>query len=267
MLLTTMALPLGALPLTRLAAQQPRPSGPQRNAPPPAASAIPRFRVGMGLAVGRFGFEESGAPNRDDRTDALAARLQLEGFGRRSFGGGFRLEGLRSDDDLFGGATGNPTEATDRSLYGHFSWLAHERRFGMRIRIGLLADRLTLDEQTSATTFTETEFTTVGPYFELEPELVVLERGRLRASVYGTFGLGGGWTWIDAEGDGRDWDSVTGLLGIETGVRFRYGALELVTAYVGRFRTMDRSDSEGGTVIPEHDASLHTLFFGFGIAL
>lgn len=226
---------------------------------------VPRFRVGLGLAPGRFELDEAGAASRRDRTDTAFARLELDGVSRRGFGGGFRFEGMRSDDDLFAG-TGTRVEATGRSFYGHFTWQLRERSFGMRTRFGAMLDRLDVANEPGSGSAFEVDYTTIGPYFEMEPELVVYRRGPLSVSAFARFGIGGGITLIERTGDGREWDSTTGMIGFETGARLRYLHLELQSSYLGRWRSMDRSGFEGGSAIDSYDSTFHGLFFGFGVA-
>ncbi|HEB53242.1 MAG TPA: hypothetical protein ENI87_08320 [bacterium] len=236
----------------------------------PASLATPilaqeRFRASFGIAGGSFEFDESGASPRRDDAGAGLARIEVEGFARRGFGAGIRLEALRSDDDLFQGVTGSRVQATQSHLFAHVGYQIREHRFRMPMRFGVRVENLNLDEEFSNFTYAQTDYTSIGPYFEIEPEVTLVHRGRLRLAAFGRFGIGGGGTVIEIDGDAREWDSSTAWAGIEVGLRLRYGRVEFQANYIGRWTSMDRSDPEGGAVIPAYDAGYDGLFFGFGI--
>lgn len=221
----------------------------------------PRFRIALGLAGGEFEFSTDSS-TLDDRTDAGMFRLEFEATSARGIGGGVRLESVATDDDLFV-ANGQPaSEAGNGSLYGHFTYRLTSHRFAMPIRAGLLFNGLTLQENVSND---EVQYASVGPYFEVAPEFTLIRSGRTQWTLYGQFGFGGGYTAIDIDNDGNDYESSTGFAGLELGTRLYVSAIELGLAYVGRWQSMDESDPENGLVVLGYDASFHGLMFQFGV--
>lgn len=225
----------------------------------------PRFRIGAGIAGGNFDFETDGSTLNDD-TSAGMFRLQFEATSARGIGGGVRLESVASDDDLFVDAGFGETEAAIGSIFGHFTYRHEAHRFVMPLRIGLLLNALTLEDQT---TDDEVTYASIGPYVEIAPEFVIARSGTTRWSLFGEFGIGVGGTAIDVDEDPRDYESVTTFGGIELGTRLTLNKIELGLAYVGRFQSMDESDPEGGPggdfVVLGYDASFNGLMFTFAV--
>lgn len=220
-----------------------------------------RFRIGLGLAGGRFRFDTDGS-NLQDRTDAGLFRLSFEATSARGIGGGARLEGFGSDDDLFADSGFTPAEASDGSLFGHFTYRLESHRFAMPLRVGLLFHGLTLTDQT---TDAEITYASVGPMFEIAPEFTLVHRGKTTWSLFGEVGVGVGGTAIDVDGDSNNYDSVTSFFGLELGTRVQFGPIELGLSYLGRWQSMDESDPEGGLVVLGYDADFQGLQFGFAV--
>jgi hypothetical protein len=221
----------------------------------------PRFRIAAGLAAGEFDFETDGSALNDD-TDAGMFRLSFEGTSGRGIGGGVRLESVASDDDLFVSAGFNAAEATNGTVFGHFTYRHEAHRFAMPLRAGILLNALVLEEDA---TDDEVEYASIGPYFEIAPEFELLRSGRTSWSLYGEFGIGIGGTAIEIDGDPADYESVTSFGGVEVGTRVAFSRFELGLAYVGRFQSMDESDPEGNQVVLGYDASFNGLLFTFAV--
>jgi hypothetical protein len=221
----------------------------------------PRFRIGLALSGGRFDFDTEGN-NLDDDQSAGMFRLQFEGTSSRGFGGGVRLESMVSDDDMFVGNGFAATEASNGSLFGHFTYRFESHRFAMPIRAGLLLNGLVLDEVASSD---EVTYGSLGPYFEIAPEITLARSGKTAWSLYGELGFGGGFTSIDVEGDSNDYESSTGFFGLELGTRLLIHKIELGLAFVGRWQSMDESDPENNLVVRGYDAEYTGLLFSFGV--
>ena len=97
----------------------------------------PRFEVQFAFAGGQFEHQTDGSALRDD-TDGALFRLKFEGLTKGGTGGGFRIEGIGSDDDLFVEQGFQATEAKSWSGYGHFTYRVEAGRFMMPARIGIL---------------------------------------------------------------------------------------------------------------------------------
>ena len=215
-----------------------------------------RFRVGLGFAAGRFGFDVDGS-GLDDSADAGLFRLNFEAVGRKGIGGGVRFESIVTDDDLFEGTGFVPAEAFNGTVFGHFTYRFAQHRFSMPMRAGLLANGLVLDQRFSVGAGDgDVDYLSFGPYFEIAPEVELAHARNFRWSLYGEFGFGFGGTEIDVDGDPREYESITVFSALEAGTRFRFGVVELGVAYVGRFQSMDESD-------PEFFAGSAQIAFGY----
>lgn len=221
----------------------------------------PRFRVALGLAGGYFDYDTDGS-NLDDDTDAGFFRLQFEGTSKRGFGGGLRLESYASDDDLFAGTGFAESEASNGTLFAHFTYRFEEHRFAMPVRIGLMLNGLVLTENA---TNDESTYGSIGPYFEIAPEFTIAGRRNVQWSLYGEIGVGVGGTAIDFDGDANDYDSATAFFGLELGTRLRLANFEVGVAYLGRWQSMDESDEENGLVALGYDAQFQGLMVSVGV--
>jgi len=221
----------------------------------------PRFRIGLSLAAGTFDYHTDGS-NLDGDTDAGMFRLQFEGTSAGGIGGGIRLESIASDDDLFADAGFPASEAGNGSVFGHFTYRVEAHRFAMPIRAGLLLNGLTLKEKVSDL---EVTYASIGPYFEIAPEVVLVRGGKTQWSLYAELGTGFAGTGIDVEGDPNDYSSVTWFAGLELGTRLLLGPIELGLSYVGRWQSMDESDPEGGLVVLPYDSNFQGVLFSLGV--
>lgn len=220
-----------------------------------------RFSVDLAFGGGRFEHTTDGS-NLDDHTDAAMFRLRLEATSRRGFGGGLRIEGIGSDDDLFVDAGFAANEARWSNIFLHFTYRAEVDRFAMPVRIGLLLDGYVLDEDS---TDTQQTFGSIGPYLELAPEFDLVHERKLSWSVYGVVGVGAAVTGIDIDGDPNDYTSSTGFLGLEAGTRLRVGPVTLGVGIVGRWASMNESDEENLSVVLGHDTEFVGILISGGV--
>ncbi len=209
----------------------------------------PRFRIGVALAAGTF--DADLGPTLDDDTDAGFFRLQFEYIGESRLGGGLRIESFASDDDLFGtGPAGS--EATNGSLFGHFTYRLGGDRFDMPLRAGLLGSNLTVEQNGSSA---ENEALSVGLYAEVAPELTLIHVGPTRWTVYGELGAGLAATEIEVSATPEEFDSDTLFYGVEIGTRLRLGMFEAGLGFLARFQETDDSDVENGFFVPEFNTT------------
>lgn len=217
------------------------------------------FRANAGVAAGRFHYRVDDR-SLDDGADAGLLRLQVEGTGSRGFGGGVRFEGVASDDSLF---ARNGSEADYGSLYLHGTLRLSEHRFTFPVRFGLLLNQLHLDRSTANL---ETTYSSIGPQFELAPEVVLWRRRGLQWTAYGEFGVGITGTHTEFAGDSNDYWSASAFAGVEIGMRFRVRPVEIGLAYLGRWQSMGESSTEaGGFYAQGFDASFQGVFLTFGV--
>jgi hypothetical protein len=224
----------------------------------------PRIRIHFGYAAGEYSFEEIGS-NADDETDADLFRFHVEGLTDRGIGGGIRTEFLISEGDLFRDAGFLDTEARQSNFFGHFTYHVASHRFSMPVRAGFLVDFLTLEEEI---TENEIDYLTFGGRVEFAPEVMLVRSRDFGLSMYGEFGMGFGFTTIevnDFTGDDEEFEAGTFFLGLEAGMRMRFGRATLGAAYLGRWQSMDESEEEDGVFVLGYDADFHGLLLNFGI--
>ncbi|MFN3244158.1 MAG: hypothetical protein ACE37K_21815 [Planctomycetota bacterium] len=232
----------------------------------PLVAQRPLFRGGIGISFGTYTFESDLAGFDDDATAGLF-QAEFEVTTRRGFGGGIRYEAFATDDDesLFRDP-GNPfdrgTQATSGTFLGHFTYRIQQHRFEMPVRVGVLLNGLVLDDQGSVNP--ETTYASIGPFFEVEPELTLVRAGAVRWTIYGQFGFGVAGTAIDVDGDFRDYESDSGFLNVEAGTRVAFGPAEFGLAFIGRYQSMDRSDIESGQFVYGFDAGYEGLLLTAG---
>lgn len=220
----------------------------------------PRFDIDFSLGGGRFEHKTDGS-DLDDHTDAAIFRLRFEATTRHGIGGGIRIEGIGTDDDLFTDAGFNATEASSGSLFGHFTYRAVADRFAMPVRIGLLLNGYQLADQV---TDEEVSYGSIGPYLEVAPEFTLFARRDFRWTLFGEAGVGVAATSIDVEGDYRDYVSDTTFAGLEFGTRFDFGPMDLTISAIGRWQSMAESDVEDGQVVLGYDSEFRGLMISFG---
>lgn len=237
----------------------------------PAATGLaqegPRFGGSLGWAGGSFRLD-SDLAGFDDRADAALVQLELEAVSARGFGGGLRLERFRSDgsaglfrdrlDPLDPGI-----QARNGALQAHFTYLVREHRFEMPVRAGLAVGDLVLDDPLAAAQ--ETRYASLGPFFEVEPELELGRRGAVRWSVFGQLGVGFAGVDVDVDGDPRDYSAGAASLHLELGARVRLGPAELGVAYVGRYLSIEESSVEDGQFVYGFDAGFQGVLLTAGV--
>ena len=207
----------------------------------------PRLRFGLAVAPGNF---EVDLGLTDDDTDALFLRLQGEYISELGLGGGLRVESFVSDDDLFGtGSAG--AEASNGAAFGHFTYAFGSKRFEMPLRIGALANSLTIEANSGG----ENEASSIGPYVEIAPELTLIHVGPTRWTIYGELGGGYTYTQIEIDGVSEEFDSTSIFLGVEVGTRLRLGMFEAGLGFLARFQDTDESDPEGGITVAAFDST------------
>lgn len=218
----------------------------------------PRYHLELGLGLGD-GEHTTDGSNLDGQTDAGLFRFAFEGVGDAGLGGGLRVEGWSTDDDLFG----SPAEATSSSLFAHFTWRHGDAGYVLPLRFGLLIngyvveDRSTGDDATSGT---------VGLLGEVAPEFVLAGDDSVQWTAFAAASFGFGSTAIDVDGLGDDFASFTTFFGAELGTRLRLERFDVGVSLVYRTQRMDESDEDNGFVVLGYDAEFAGVLLSLGFA-
>ena len=218
------------------------------------------FRLDFAFGGGRLE-HRTDQSNLDGDTDAGFFRFAFEGIGDEGFGGGVRLEGITSDDDLFDDAGFTATEASASSLFGHFTFRVAEDYFVMPVRIGLQLHGYVLEETATGDQTTSGSF---GPQFEVAPELLLSRDDHVCWSVYSQLGLGFAATSIDVDTVGNDFESGSFFYGFELGTRLYAGHVVFGLGLLVRGQATDESDDQGGTVVLGMENDFTGLLFSIG---
>jgi hypothetical protein len=222
---------------------------------------LPNFRVDLTLGAGSA-THNTDKSNLDGDTAAGYFRIEFEGFSDRGFGGGLRLEGWKSDDDLFDDNGFQGYEATTSSLFAHASWRFTDGNLCMPVRAGLLFHGHRIED---TTTGEQTTFSSFGPQFEVAPELFLTQSKHTKWSLFAELGLGAGYTSVEVDGVSGEFDSSTWFYGIELGTRVYLGPVELGLSYVARGHMMAESDPENSTVVFGYEAGFDGLALTMGV--
>jgi len=203
------------------------------------------FRLDLAFGGGRLEHRTDGS-TFDGKADAGFFRFTFEGIGDRGIGGGLRLEGIATDDDLFDDAGFTATEATASSLFGHVTFRIDEENFVMPIRAGLLLDGYILEE---TSTGDESTWASFGPQFEVAPELLLLRNDHVGWSAYANVGLGVAATSIDVDTVDDDSESSSLFYRFELGSRLYVSHVVFGLGFVVRGQEADESDTQGGQFV------------------
>ena len=232
-----------------------------------AQDATPHFRGSFGFADGSYRFD-SDLAGFNDRVDAELLQARFEFTSPRRIGGGVRIEysATERDEGLFLDPT-NPADrgvqARNTNVFAHATYRLNQHRFAMPLRFGVMVNNLVLDDSLAADP--ETNYLSVGPHFEVEPELTLLRRGKTELSVYAQFGFGSSPTFIDIDGESRDYRSWSSFATIETGARMRFGNAQFGIAFIGRYNSMAESEIEGNSFVYGYDAEFEGLLLTAGV--
>jgi hypothetical protein len=230
--------------------------------PPVASDSGLRVSIDFALGAGEFEHSTVGSGTLSDSTSAGYFRLGCELMTANQWGGGLRLEGTGSDDDLFESAGALAQEATDASLFAHFTG-----RFGgdgvrLPLRVGLFVRNYGIEEQSTGV---EVSWFSIGPYLELEPDVPLIHGEEVRLSLRGRLGLGFGATVVETEPATEDYDSAMIAADLGVGVNLEFEHWELGIGYLFRSFDVAESDAVAGTVIREIDVEFQGLVASFAV--
>lgn len=221
----------------------------------------PRWRCELAFGGGDFEHETVGAPTLQDETGGGYFRLGFEYLGPEDFGGGLRLEGTASDDDLFLATAGSPAEIGDGELFLHGTGLFGDDAVRVPLRFGLSFRGYTIDDPTGA----DLTWASVGPRVELEPDFRLLGNEAVRWSLYGRLSGFAGFTAAESDPATEDW--TTTMVGVDVGVgtRLAFEHVQLGIGYLVRSHHAAESDTVNSTFLREFDAEMRGLELSFAV--
>jgi len=206
---------------------------------PPAPAPEPyRFEVRLELGAGTMEHETESS-TLDSDTDAGYVRLQFEGFARNGVGGGIRVDGSASDDDMFEDTLGPDITESVSELFLYFAYRFESERFLIPLRTGLaLHDVMIEDDGLDE----EINFTSIVLRVQVEPELELHQGRALRWTAYTALGLGFGPTEIETDPSTVDDDASVVLFDFDLGTRLQWGPALFGLGYVFRQADIDEGD-------------------------
>lgn len=225
----------------------------------------PIFSAHLTLGGGRLDHETRRSPFDDDE-EAAFFRLRVEGLSHRELGFGVSHEYTVSSDELLapaGADLGYRLQQHDTYLYLY----AMERfpdDFRFPIRFGPYFNYLSLADENSSD---ELEWFSIGARLSVEPELILTRDDQFELSLYGDASIGVHGTIIDSDTSTvRDEFETSGAtLGIEAGLRYRFGTFSMALAYLQRSIYFDESDPERGVFVRESDDLFRGVVLSMGV--
>jgi len=205
-------------------------------------SQLPPFRFDLAFAGGR---QEHHTDQSLLDGDASAAylRFAFEGISDSGVGGGLRFEAMGSEDDMFTDAGFPATEASSASLFGHLTFRAEGKNLVMPVRVGFQLHGYGIEETASGN---RVDFSSFGPMFEVEPELLLRRDGNIIWSLYTQLGFGISATSIDIDTVANGLESSSFHYGLELGTRLYASHVVFGLGVVVRGQHVDTSDVENG---------------------
>jgi hypothetical protein len=240
-----------APPPTGWAAGAGRQLAPQEHAPEPDSGV--RFHFDSAFGTGRLQHLTDGFTERSDSTKADYYRLGFELLTKNQLGGGLRIEGVASDDDLFVASGNLAHKATDASVLAHFTSQFDIGRARIPIRVGLCLRSYEVED---GPTVPEIEWRGIGPYLELEPDIPLVHGETARVSLRGRLGVGFGEAEIGTEPASRDYDGKSTSLDFAIGAHVEIGHFDLGVAYLVRRLGVE---SDGGPLFSDIDVQFEGI--------
>ncbi len=221
-----------------------------------------RTSATLGVGGGHYKVKSAGGGSGEARAGLVEAAF--ESLADNDFGGGVRVRGIRSDDDLDGDGAGPGSatlQATDGEWYFHGTYDGADGVDRMPLRFGLSLRRLKVEDTSDQDAI---EWNSVGPRAELAPEWAISQWGDDRLAVCGLVGVGYGFTNIQTNLAATDFETSALFLDLGLGVRATLNGLILDLGY--RYSTSHYSQSEvaSSAIVVETDADFSGLVFTIG---
>lgn len=200
--------------------------------------------------------------NLDDKTSAGYFALGAEAMFTEKIGGGVRLEGAASDDDMFqdlGPATVG--EATDGELFLHGTARFGEEQSPLPLRFGLFFRGYTLQDNADGD---ELSWSSFGPRLEFAPDIQLVQSEAFRWSLPLRFGLGLGVSTVETSPSTEEWDTTMTQYDLGLATRFQFSKVFFDVGYLLRHANYRESDETANVTILEADTTFSGLVFSLG---
>ncbi len=227
-------------------------------------SCVNNARSTAQLSLGAGSYEVDIADVGNDSTAGGLFELAFESVPETKFGGGARVRGLASDDDLdddpLDGSPGT-AEARDAEWFFHGTYDGGVDGKRLPLRMGLSIRSLKLQDSISEN---GTTWSSVGPRVEFAPSLPLNDSDEIAVSATGLLGLGYSLTSIEDDTLGLDWDSDAVFVDAGVGLRCEFNRAYVDLGYRYLSSRYAESDVNGGLFVREIDATFSGLVFTLG---
>jgi len=221
-----------------------------------------RNTAGVAIGAGKYDVDIKNAAS--DQASAGLFEAAFESVAPSNFGGGVRLRGIASSDDLDddpNDLTPVAVQASDGEWFFHGTIDGGEGMQRLPIRFGLALRQFELEDKDASET---AEWSSWGPRFEFAPEVPMSEWDSGSISVCGMFGLGYGRTTVNLTGATDDWDTDAVFFDIGAGFRSNLNGMVLDLGYRYLGSDYDQSDVSSGVFVRETDVSFSGVVFSIG---
>ena len=206
---------------------------------------------------------ETKGTDLDDKTDAGYFALGGEVMFTERVGGGMRLEGAASDDDMFADVPGaDASEVGDGELFFHGTVGFGEQPQEMPLRFGLFFRGYSLEENVTSD---QVNWSSFGPRLEFAPDIELIENDGFRWSLPCRLGVGIGVTTVSTDPETEDWDTTMTQYDVGIATRFAFSKVWFDVGYLNRHANYSESDETAGLTILEADTTFSGLVVTFGV--
>ena len=221
-----------------------------------------RNTAGVAFGLGSFDLDIKGSAS--DSTTAGLFEAGFETVAPSNFGGGLRVRGIASDDDLDDDASSSSpaaVQASDGEWFFHGTYDMGEGQQRLPFRLGLSLRQFELEDKEASETI---EWSSWGPRAEFAPELPLSEWDSGSIAACGLIGLGYGRSTVNISAASDDWDTNAVFFDLGLGVRGNLNGLTLELGYRYLSSDYDESDESSLVTVRETDVSFSGVVFSIG---
>jgi hypothetical protein len=225
---------------------------------------VANSRSTAGVAFGAGRYEVRLRNSASDDTSAGLFEAAFESVAPSHYGGGVRIRGIASDDDLDddpSDSTPGAVQASDGEWFFHGTLDGGEGIQRLPIRLGVSLRQFELEDTGTSGTI---EWTSWGPRMEFAPELPLSEWDSGALSVCGILGMGYGRTRINVTGAPDDWDTEAMFFDAGFGIRGNAHGMVLDLGYRYLGSDYEQSDVSSGGAVRETDVAFSGVVFSIG---